>query len=108
MDVRSDLVIGVAELGIVVVFIAAVTLEIATVSCVVDVRNRVWSGEVISIDVTIVVRVDMVIGVLIDLLTDKVISFVTESGVDVLAGVDTNIVAAAMADLEFTRVSLEI
>ena len=120
MDVRSDLVIavrhglvggmiGVTELGLIVVIAAAIALEIVAVSCVGDVRAGVWTGEVIGIDVAVVTRVDME-GVLIDLLTGTVIDFVTESGVDVLTGVDANMVAAVMTDLEFIpkRVSLEV
>ena len=59
-------------------------------------------------NVTIIARVDVLVGLLIDLRTDPIIGFVPGIGVDVLAGADTNIVAAAMTDLEFTQVSLEI
>ena len=98
------------ELGIVVVFVAAIALEVfVTVPCVGDVRAGVWTGTAIDSDVTITTRVGVMVRVLIDLLTDKIIGFVTGIGVDVLAGVDTNMVAAAMVDLEFIimRVSLE-
>ena len=56
----------------------------------------------INIDVTIVTRVEMVVA----LLADTIIGFVTGIGVDVLAAVDANMVAAAMTGLEFidTRV----
>ena len=98
------------ELYIVVVFVAAIALEVfVTVSCVGDVRAGVWTGTAIDSDATFVMRVGAMVGVLIDLLAVKIIGFVTRIGVDVLAGVDANMVAAAMTDLEFfdTRVSLE-
>ena len=59
----------------------------------------------INFDVTIVTRVDMVVV----LITGTIIDFFPGISVDVLAGVDANMVAAAMTDLEFfdTRVSLE-
>ena len=51
----------------------------------------------------------MLIGLLIDLLADTLNVFVPRIGVDVLAGVDADIVAAVVVDLEFivTRVTLE-
>ena len=56
----------------------------------------------INIDVTMV---DMVVA----LIADTIIGFVPGIGVDVLAAVDANLVAAAMTGLECidTRVSLE-
>ena len=91
--------------------VAAIVLEVfVTVSCVGGVRAGVWTVTVIGGDVTIVTRVGAVVGVLIDLSTDTIIGFMTRIGVDVLAGVDANMVAATIADMAFipTRVSLEV
>ena len=99
-----------AELAIVMVAAAAIALEVfVTGSCVGDVWTCVSTGTAVDIDVTIVTRVGAVVGVLIDLLVDTMIVFVSRIGVDVLADVDTNMVAAAMTELEVieARVSLE-
>ena len=63
----------------------------------------------IKIDVIIITRVGAMVGVLIDLLTDTIIFFATGVRVGMLAGVDANMLAAVMTDLEFIdmRVSLE-
>ena len=62
-----------------------------------------WTGTVIEIDATVVTRGDLVVRVLIDLLTGTTIATVTDIGVDVLDGVDENMLAAATT----TWVSLE-
>ena len=98
------------EVNIGVVVAAAIASEVfATASCIGDVRAGVCAGTVIGIDVAFVTRANLAVGVLTDLLTDTTIGFVSSVRVDVLAGVDTNMVAAAMTDPEFidTWVTLE-
>ena len=91
--------------------VAAIALEVfVAVSCVGDVRAGVWPATVIDSDVTIVTRVGAVVILLIDLLAGTIIGFVSRIVVEVLAGVDANMVAAAtMADPSFivTGFSLE-
>ena len=94
------------ELDIVMVAAAVIALEVVvTVSCVGDARAVTAIGR----NVTIIARVDVLVGLLIDLRTDPIIGFVPGVGVDVLAAVDANLVAAAMTALKCigTRVSLE-
>ena len=83
---------------------AAIDLEFfMTVTSVGDVWAGVWTGTVLmlGIDVTIVTRVGVVVGVSVDLLEDTMIVFVADIGVDVLAGVNANMLTAAMADIDF-------
>ena len=89
------------ELGMVVVTAAVIGLEVVmVVLCVGDVCTDVRTGKAISNDVTIAIWVGEMMEVLIALLADTIIGTVTDIGVDVLAGVNVKLLAAAMTDLE--------
>ena len=94
---ESDIVPNIAE----VIAVAVASGFCLAVSCDVDVRAGVWTGTPIAADVTIGMRVDTVVGVLRDLSTDTILVILPGIGVDALARVDANMLAAAMADLDF-------
>ena len=90
------------ELGMVVVTAAMIVLEVVmVVSCVGEVCTDACTGKVINNDVTTAIWVGAMMEVLIDLLADTIIGIVTDIGVDVSAGVNVKLLAAAMTDLEF-------